>query len=55
MKVLKVVTMVLLLISTIISPSIIWKMIDKFIVMLGIINTISLILLRNDVFKKKLW
>ena len=54
MKVLKVVTMVLLLISTIISPTIIWKMIDKFIVMLGIINTISLILLRNDVFKKKL-
>lgn len=54
MKVLKVVTMALLLISTIISPTIIWKMIDKFIVMLGIINTISLILLRNDVFKKKL-
>lgn len=54
MRVLKLVTMVLLLISTIISPTIIWKMIDKFIVMLGIINTISLILLRNDVFKKKL-
>ena len=54
MKVLKIVTMVLLLISTIISPTIIWKMIDKFIVMLGIINTISLILLRNDVLNKKL-
>lgn len=50
-KLLKIITVVLLLISTITSPNIIWNLIDKFIVILAIINTISLILLRKDVFK----
>ncbi len=50
-NILKIITIILLLISTVISPTIIWNMIDKFIVILAIINIISLILLRKDIFK----
>jgi len=53
-KLLKIITIVLLLISTITSPNIIWNLIDTFIVILAILNTFALILLRKDVFKKKL-
>ena len=47
----KIIILILLLISTIISPTIIWDLIDKFIVILALINTYSLILLRKEVFK----
>lgn len=50
-RLLKIITVVLLLISTITSPNIIWNLIDKFIVILAILNTSALILLRKDVFK----
>lgn len=53
-KILKIVTIILLLISTITSPNIIWNLIDTFIVILAILNTFALFLLRKDVFKKKL-
>lgn len=52
--VLKLITILLLLISTIVSPNIIWKSIDKFIAILAIINTISLIMLRKKVFNDKI-
>lgn len=51
---LKIVTIILLLISTITSPNVIWNLIDTFIVILAIINTFALFLLRKDVFKDKL-
>jgi len=51
---LKIVTIILLLLSTIISPNIIWNLIDKFIVVLALLNTFALFLLRKDVFKDKL-
>jgi len=46
----KIIVLGLLLISTILSPSIIWGVIDKLMILLAIINTISLILLRKDIF-----
>ena len=46
----KIIVLILLLISTVISPEIIWKLIDKFIVILALINTYALILLRKDIF-----
>jgi len=51
---LKIITVVLILVSTITSPNILWNIIDKFIVILGILNTFALILLRKDVFKNNL-
>ena len=51
---LKIITIILLLISTITSPTIIWNLIDKFIVILAIINTISLILLSKKDISDKL-
>ena len=51
--ILKIITIILLLVSTIISPNSIWKLIDIFIVVLAIINTISLILLsKKDINDK---
>ena len=51
--ILKIITIILLLISTLISPNSIWKLIDTFIVILAIINTISLILLsKKDINDK---
>ncbi len=49
----KIIILIILLLATIISPSIIWDFIDKFVVLLAIINTIFMILLKNNVFKKK--
>ena len=49
---LMILTIVIILISTVISPTIIWNSIDKFIVILALINTIALILLRNDVLNE---
>ena len=49
-NILKIITILTLLISTIVSPMFIWKSIDTFIVILAIFNTIFLILLRKDVF-----
>lgn len=46
---LKMFTILIILVSTVISPTIIWNSIDKFIVILAVINTIALILLRKDV------
>lgn len=46
----KILVLTLLLVSTTISPDIIWRMIDKFIVVLAFINTYALISLRKDVF-----
>ena len=51
---LKLITIILLLISTIISPNNIWNLIDIFIVVLALLNTFALFLLRKDVFKKNL-
>ena len=51
---LKIITIFLLLMSTIISPNNIWNLIDIFIVILALLNTFALFLLRKDVFKKKL-
>ena len=51
---LKIITIFLLLISTIISPNNIWNLIDIFIVILALLNTFALFLLRKDVFKKNL-
>lgn len=48
--ILKITTILILLISTIISPMFIWETIDTSIVILAIFNTIFLILLRKDVF-----
>lgn len=53
-KLLKIITIILLLVSTITSPNIIWNLIDTFIVILAILNTFALILLSKDVFKKDL-
>ena len=53
-KLLKIVTIILLLFSTITSPNLIWNLIDTFIVILAILNTFALLFLRKDVFKKKL-
>lgn len=53
-KILKIFTIIILLISTVISPNIIWNSIDKFIVILAIINTLSLIMLRKKVFNDKI-
>ena len=53
-KTLKIVTIILLLISTLTPPNIIWNLIDTFIVILAILNTFALFLLRKDVFKKNL-
>ena len=47
-------TITLLFISTIISPSFIWEYIDIFVSILAIINTISLIILRKKVFNDKI-
>lgn len=52
--VLKILTILIILISTIISPTIIWNFIDIFIVILAIINTISMILLREKIFNGKI-
>lgn len=49
-KIFKLIILVLIFISTVISPTIIWNLIDKFIVLLAFINTYALILLRKDVF-----
>lgn len=49
----KIIILIIILVATIISPSIIWDFIDKFVVLLAIINTIFMILLKNNVFKKK--
>ncbi len=46
----KIIVLMLLFISTIISPNIIWNLIDKSIVILAIINTYALILLKDEVF-----
>ncbi len=51
---LKLITITLLFISTIISPSFIWEYIDIFVSILAIINTISLIMLRKNVFNDKI-
>ena len=51
---LKLITIVLLFISTIISPSFMWNYIDIFVCILAIINTISLIMLRKKVFNDKI-
>lgn len=51
---LKIITITLLFISTIISPNFIWKYIDIFVSILAIINTISLIMLRKKVFNDKI-
>lgn len=50
----KFIILFILLVSTIISSNIIWNFIDKIIAVLAIINTISLILLKNNVFEKKI-
>lgn len=46
----KIIILLLILLSTIISPIFIWDMIDKFIVILAIINTFALILLRKEIY-----
>lgn len=51
---LKLITIVVILISTIINPSIIWNLIDIFIVILAVINTISLLILRKNAFDDKI-
>lgn len=51
---LKIITITLLFISTIISPNFIWKYIDIFVSILAIINTISLIMLRKNAFNDKI-
>ncbi len=51
---LKLITIILLFISTTISPSFIWKYIDMFVSMLAIINTISLLMLREKAFNDKI-
>lgn len=51
---LKLITITLLFISTIISPSFIWEYIDIFVCILAIINTISLIILRKEVINDKI-
>ena len=51
---LKVITILIILISTVISPTIIWDFIDIFIVILAIINSISLIMLRKKIFNDKI-
>ena len=53
-NILKIITIILLLTSTITSPNKIWNLIDVFIVVLALLNTFALILLRKDVFKKNL-
>ncbi len=52
--ILKLITIIIIVISTIISPKIIWNLIDIFIVILGIINTLTLIMLRDKVFNDKI-
>lgn len=49
-KLFKIIVLVLLFISTVISPTIIWNLIDKSIVILAIINTISLVMMRKEIF-----
>lgn len=51
---LKLVTITLLFLSTIISSNFIWNYIDIFVSILAIINTISLIILRKKVFNDKI-
>lgn len=46
----KIIVLFLLLISTIISPTVIWKIIDKLMIILAIINTYAIIKMRKDVF-----
>lgn len=48
-NILKILTIFLILISTIMSPNILWDIIDKFIIILSIINTYALIRLRKNI------
>lgn len=47
---LRVIILLIVLVSTIISPSYIWNIIDIFVIILSIINTYALFKLRNNIF-----
>ncbi len=50
--ILKIITLVILLFSSIMSANFLWNFVDIFVAILGIINIISLFLLKKDVLKK---
>lgn len=49
--ILKIITLLILLFSSIMSANFLWNFVDIFVAILGIINIISLFLLRKDVLK----
>ncbi|MBQ7140849.1 MAG: alanine:cation symporter family protein [Bacilli bacterium] len=50
--ILKVVTLFMLLISSVVSSNILWNFVDIFVAVLGIINIISIFYLRKDIIKE---
>lgn len=50
--ILKIITLLILLFSSIMSANFLWNFVDIFVAILGIINIISLFLLKKDVLKK---
>ena len=46
---LKIITLLILLFSSVVSASLLWNFVDLFVAVLGIINIISLICLRKDI------
>lgn len=49
--ILKILTLIILLFSSVMSANFLWNFVDIFVAILGIINIISLFLLRKDVLK----
>jgi len=49
--VLKIVTLIILLFSSVVSANLLWNFVDLFVAILGIINIISLLYLRKDIIK----
>jgi len=50
--ILKIVTLFMLLISSVVSSNILWNFVDIFVAILGIINIISIFYLRKDIIKE---
>lgn len=50
--ILKIVTLFILLISSVVSANILWNFVDIFVAILGIINIISIFYLRKDIIKE---
>jgi len=48
---LKIVTLIILLFSSVVSANLLWNFVDLFVAVLGIINIIALLYLRKDIIK----